>query len=237
MFAKLDFHRYRNLLKHLLVFPAIGLLVVLCYRFWPAVSPLGPPVIISRAEWGAEPPDPQLQNPMSREVFNTVVVHHSAMALYEGPREIQYAHMHERGFLDIGYHFVLDGRGRIYEGRDLAVHGAHVREHNAGTLGIVLMGNYEELTPSAEQVDRLKWLVRELMQHHPLTHLAGHGDLLPGKTLCPGKHLEPLLPALAAELGLRFGAGGYLGPEPAPTAPITRVSNPAAAPAPGATPH
>ncbi|MBK7983505.1 MAG: N-acetylmuramoyl-L-alanine amidase [Candidatus Competibacteraceae bacterium] len=227
----------RCALKGLLVLAAIGLTIFLYLRFWPWVAPLGPPAIISRAEWGAEPPDSQLQPPASREVFNTVVVHHSAMMPYEGPLEIQYAHMRERGFMDIGYHFVLDGRGRIYEGRNLAVHGAHVREHNAGTLGIVLMGNYEELTPSAEQLDRLKWLVRRLMQDHPLTHLAGHSDFLPGKTLCPGKNVEPLLPALAAELGLRFGSGGYVGPEPASAAPTRPVSSAVAAPAPVTDPH
>lgn len=182
-------------------------------------SRLEPLAIVSRSQWGADNPDPRLRLDQESEVFNTVVVHHSAMAPDAGPREIQYAHMRERGFLDIGYHFVIDRRGRIYEGRNLVAHGAHVRDHNAGTLGIALLGNYEELQPSPEQTARLKALIRVLMERYPLTHLAGHGDFLPGKTLCPGKNLAPLLPGLAAELGLRFGAGGYIGPEPAPDAP------------------
>mgnify|MGYP000875864896 CR=1 FL=1 len=216
-------HRFsrRGLLKWIAGAAAIGTLPFLYYRYRLQVFPLGPPAVIPRSEWGAEEPDPALQNEGGHEVFNTVVVHHSAMLLSEGPRAIQYVHMHRRDFLDIGYHFVIDGQGRIYEGRSLAVHGAHVKGHNAGTLGIALMGNYEESEPIPEQLARLKWLIRDLMTKHPLTHLAGHSDFLPGKTLCPGKNLEPLLPALASELGLKFGTDGYIGPEPAPAALVT----------------
>lgn len=217
------FHRFsrRGLLKWIAGSAAIGALPFLYRRFRPSASSLGPPAIIARSEWGAEEPDPSLQNERGPETFNTVVVHHSAMALSDGPRDIQSMHMHRRGFLDIGYHFVIDGRGRIYEGRNLAVHGAHVSGHNAGTLGIALMGNYEEIEPAPEQLARLKWLVGNLMAKHPITHLAGHRDFLPGKTLCPGKNLEPLLPALAGELGLKFGAGGYVGPEPTAADPAS----------------
>ena len=220
------FHRLsrRGLLKWIAGLTAIGALPFLYDRFRPTVSDLGPPAIIPRAEWGAEQPDPNLQNESGPETFNTVVVHHSAMSLSEGPREIQYVHMHRRGFLDIGYHFVIDGRGRIYAGRSLAVHGAHVSGHNAGTLGIALMGNYEENEPMPAQLARLKWLIQALMQKHPLTHLAGHSDFLPGKTLCPGKNLEPLLPDLASELGLKFGTGGYVSPESASAAPAITSS-------------
>ena len=203
----------RGLFKWIAGFAAIGLVFFSYDQFWPAPD-LGPPKIISRAEWGAEQADPRLEPDQDPEVFNTVVVHHSAMLLSEGPRDIQSVHMHQRGFLDIGYHFVIDGEGRIYEGRSLATHGAHVAGHNAGTLGIALMGNYEIIEPATEQRVRLKWLIQALMRKYPLTHLAGHGAFAPGKTLCPGKNLEALLPTLAKELGLKFGVGGYVGPGP-----------------------
>ena len=221
---RVDRFSRRGLLKWIAGSAAIGALSFLYYRYRLPTRHLGPPTIIPRSEWGAEQPDPNLQNEDGPEVFNTVVVHHSAMPLSESPRDIQYMHMHRRGFLDIGYHFVIDGRGRIYEGRSLAVHGAHVKGYNAGTLGIALMGNYEENPPIPEQLARLKGLIRDLMAKYPLTHLAGHSDFLPGKTLCPGRNLESLLPALAGELGLKFGAGGYLGPEPASAIPATTSS-------------
>lgn len=190
------------------------LLLFLYDQLQPTAQDVGPPTIVSRIEWGAEPPDPSLDKEAGPEIFNTVVVHHSAMLPTEGPRDIQYVHMHRRSFLDIGYHFVIDREGRIYEGRSLTRHGAHVSGHNAGTLGIVLTGNYEILEPMPIQRMRLKGLIQTLQRQYPITHLAGHGDFAPGKTLCPGKNLEPLLPALASELGLQFGAGGYVGPEP-----------------------
>jgi hypothetical protein len=151
------------------------------------------------------------------------------MPIDEGPREIQQVHMQGRNFQDIGYHFLIGREGRVYEGRSLAVHGAHVKEHNAGTLGIALLGNYEELEPTAEQIQRLRWLISTLMANHPLTHLAGHRDFLPGKTVCPGKNLAALLPKLAAELGLRFGTDGYVGPEPTPgilPPPVSSAADP-----------
>lgn len=225
MLLKLQIKSRRTSLS-LLVVLAIGGLWTLDYFFFrPRPTPLGPPTIITRTEWGAVAPDLRLQNPKDREVFKTVVIHHSAMPPDEGPREIQQVHMQGRNFLDVGYHFLIDREGRIYEGRSLAVHGAHVREHNAGTLGIVLLGNYEEIEPTIDQLQRLRWLIGALMANHPLTHLAGHSDFLPGKTLCPGKNLAPLLPKLAAELGLQFGAGGYVGPEPTPDSPPLPVNS------------
>lgn len=211
---------------NLIGFAAVSLLLLLYYQFQPAATDLGPPAIISRAEWGAELPNSSLNNEVGPEIFNTVVVHHSAMLPTEGPRDIQYVHIHQRGFLDIGYHFVIDREGRIYEGRTLARHGAHVSGHNAGTLGIVLTGNYEVLKPAPMQMARLQWLIQTLQRQYPITHLAGHRDFAPGKTLCPGQNLEPLLPALASKLGLRFGDGGYVGPEP-----VSATANAAPTPA------
>ncbi len=63
------------------------------------------------------------------QVLTTVVVHHSALPLRDGPREIQRVHMTINGFADIAYHFVIDDGGRLFEGRSLHVRGAH----NAGT--------------------------------------------------------------------------------------------------------
>jgi hypothetical protein len=199
----------------------IGILILLYTLFGPSTKQLETLTIISRAEWGAEQADPNLQSQQDPEVFNTVVIHHSAMPPFEGPREIQYVHMHQRAFLDIGYHFVIDQKGRVYEGRSLSTHGAHVKNHNAGTLGIALMGNYELLEPLPEQLEQLKRLIQSLMLKYPLTHLAGHQDFLPGHTLCPGKNLEPLLPVLASQLDMKFGTQGYVGPEPAATTPNT----------------
>jgi hypothetical protein len=188
--------------------------------------------IVPRAEWGAAPPDvagsdegpyDAATNPGGwyvypeppTEALNTLVVHHSALPLSDGPVEIQRKHL-RRGFADIGYHFVIDAAGLIYAGRDVAARGAHTGGHNTGTLGVVLLGNFEERIPTEAQVDRLHALGHALREAYTLTHLAGHRDFQPGVTVCPGRHLETRLPALAEALKLSFGTAGYVGTPAAP---------------------
>lgn len=189
------------------------------------------PEIISREAWGAAAPDHTARaergmfdartnrggwlvyaEPL-RDALNTLVVHHSALPLSDGPREIQRLHMQTRGYADIGYHFVIDALGQIYAGRDLGVRGAHVGGANTGTVGAALLGNFEREAPAEAQLEALRRLGAYLAEAYALTHLAGHQDFQPGVTLCPGHELAPLLPGLAGELGLEFGTGGYVKPE------------------------
>ncbi|MBN1316650.1 MAG: N-acetylmuramoyl-L-alanine amidase [Anaerolineales bacterium] len=185
--------------------------------------------IISRAEWGAleinletsvegnyDPvTNPEgmyvYQEPLD-QVLNTIVAHHSALPVSDGPLEIQHLHMERKGYADIGYHYVIDEKGGIYEGRSLMVRGAHTGGHNTGTVGIVLMGNFQEIEPTQAQIISLKELARRLVSDYKITHLAGHRDFQPGVTVCPGDNLERLLPDIAAVLGLKFGTDGYVGP-------------------------
>jgi hypothetical protein len=146
------------------------------------------------------------------QVLTTIIVHHSALPPSDGPLEIQSMHMRRRGFADIAYHFVIDDAGQIYEGRALEVRGAHTGGHNTGTLGIVLLGNFEETFPTEAQLAALRTLVGCLSEEFAITHLAGHKDFQPGATVCPGRNLAPLLPGLAADLHLEYGTGGYRGP-------------------------
>ena len=186
--------------------------------------------IISRAAWGAVAPDlnapgehglyDRRTNPDGWRVYdqpltgllNTVVIHHSALPLSDGPREIQAKHMHDKGYADIGYHFVIDAAGQIYEGRSLLVRGAHTGGHNTGTVGVCLLGNFEDGAPPAAQAASAQSLARALKDQYALTHLAGHRDFQPDETVCPGKYLEPQLPGWAQAVDLQFGTGGYVAP-------------------------
>jgi len=146
------------------------------------------------------------------QVLTTVVVHHSALPLRDGPREIQRVHRATLGFADIAYHFVIDGDGRLFEGRPLNVRGAHTRGHNTGTVGVVLLGNFERADPAPEQIASLTTLLLSLRDTYGITHLAGHRDFLPAETVCPGRALEARLPNLARAAGLRLGTDGYRAP-------------------------
>jgi len=184
--------------------------------------------VVPRADWGAAEPDLDSEegayDPVTNpggwlvydqplpQVLTTLIVHHSALPLSDGPREIQQLHLERKGFADIAYHFVIDDAGRIYEGRDLGVRGAHTGGHNTGTVGIVLLGNFQDAEPTPEQLDALRVLGACLIDVYDITHLAGHRDFQPGVTVCPGDNLYVLLPGLAAELGVAFGTAGYAGP-------------------------
>jgi len=190
------------------------------------------PSIVSRAEWEAHPLnlkapeefgvfDPQT-NPAGvltysgdlRAVLNTIVVHHSAYYSND-PKEIQELHMDKRGFADIAYHFLISADGTIYEGREIKIRGAHVQGYNTGSVGVVLFGNFNEAEPSKAQLASLRALVDYLRHTYEIGYLAGHRDYpnqSPDGTECPGETLYPLLPAMAREMGMRFGIDGYLTP-------------------------
>jgi len=195
-------------------------------------TPPPPPPIVSRAEWGARPLDLQApeefgafdpqDNPAGvlaypgdlREALNTIVVHHSAYP-GAGPLEIQSLHMERRGFADVAYHFMIAADGTIYEGRDLHIRGAHVQGFNTGSVGVVLLGNFNEEEPGDAQLNSLRALVDYLRYAYDIRYLAGHRDYpgqSPDGTECPGEHLYPLLPSLARDLGMRYGIEGYVAP-------------------------
>jgi hypothetical protein len=178
--------------------------------------------LIPRAEWGAQearvyaggmgengpysaanPNGWRVYDRPLAEVLDTIIIHHSALPLSDGPVEIQRLHQEEKGFADVGYQYIIDHTGRLYEGRPLNVRGAHTYASNHGSVGICLTGNFEEIQPSPAQLATLRQLLAELTALFPnIRRLAGHKDFNPGRTLCPGENFYPLLPELAREFGL-----------------------------------
>ncbi|MEE8286064.1 MAG: N-acetylmuramoyl-L-alanine amidase [Gammaproteobacteria bacterium] len=166
-----------------------------------------PPRIITRSEWGARP-----YRGTCRRLRNidALVIHHAAAhyarTLEDGKaqvRSIQRFHQHGRRWSDVGYHFLVDGGGHIYQGRryeeakplealpKLAL-GAHVRRQNSGKIGICVLGCYH---PPADNCDdplserSLQAVMRLsafLCQAYdvPPARIYGHRDFL--RTACPG---------------------------------------------------
>ncbi|TPW20652.1 MAG: N-acetylmuramoyl-L-alanine amidase [Elusimicrobia bacterium] len=102
----------------------------------------------------------------------------------------------ERGWADIGYHFLIDGEGRVAEGRPANVLGAHAAEANQGNLGISLMGNFNVQQPTDPQMDSLERLAAYLALRYDIPvmksgYLEGHNHH--GETSCPGTHLNARL--------------------------------------------
>jgi N-acetylmuramoyl-L-alanine amidase len=102
----------------------------------------------------------------------------------------------ERGWADIGYHFLIDGEGRVAEGRPANVLGAHAAEANSGNLGISLMGNFNAQHPSDPQMDSLERLAAYLALRYDIPvmksgYLEGHNHH--SETSCPGTNLKARL--------------------------------------------
>ena len=80
-----------------------------------------------------------------------IIVHHTVTSNSDPDpaatvRSIYYYHAVSLGWGDIGYNFLIDRQGRIYEGRygGNAVVGGHALTWNYGSVGIAALGNYEE---------------------------------------------------------------------------------------------
>lgn len=160
------------------------------------------PPIQQRAAWDASPPGTNLDR-MTR--IWRMTVHHTADAgevsasqsVADHIHRIQHFHMTSRGWADIGYHFLIDMRGRIWEGRSLLHQGAHAGngELNAGNIGVALLGDFQSHRPSTEQEAALMKLLDYLAGRYQIAsnHLYTHQELKPGSTQCPGPSIQRLV--------------------------------------------
>jgi hypothetical protein len=201
------------------------------------ISIAGSPLILSRTSWGA---DERIRRgrPNYADSVRFAVVHHTAGSnAYTRAqsasivRGIQRYHVLANGWDDIGYNFLVDKYGQIFEGRyggiERNVVGAHAQGFNSGSTGVALIGSYEStaISPAAQSAltSLLAWRL-DVAHVDPLSTfswrstgnprypagrmitlrtISGHRDT--GYTTCPGSRLYGELPALTrsvAETGL-----------------------------------
>jgi len=145
----------------------------------------------------------------SKEV-KLLVVHHTALKVTGDPRPgperiraLYKYHADSRGWGDVGYNYLIDEEGKIYEGREggRAVVSGHAYCNNVGTIGIALLGNFELEAPTAKQTTALQTLLLRLADEYSLdlarstqfhgktftSPIVRHKDLL--STSCPGYYL------------------------------------------------
>jgi hypothetical protein len=161
--------------------------------------------VVPRGDWdpGYQPP-PSVSRYDRLDELTHVVIHHSDFEPPEGPSGILDYHLEVSGFADIGYHFVIAEDGTVYEGRPLALLGAHagqskeanravVKARNAGkdprvgrrldpdwgSVGIVLDGYFGERPPRRAQRDALIKLVAQLRRKLdiPVDHVLTHREV------------------------------------------------------------
>lgn len=102
--------------------------------------------------------------------------------------EIRSWHKNERGWSDIGYHYVIDLDGTIEAGRDVETAGAHCTGHNAKSIGICYVGGCDAQmqpkdTRTEEQKVSLLLLLKYLRQRYPKAKIYGHRDF--AQKACP----------------------------------------------------
>ena len=233
----------------------------------------GVPVIHSRGAWGADE-SVRTAAPSYATGIHAVTVHHTATAndysAADVPRLLRgfYAyHVKSNGWSDLGYNFLVDKYGRIWEGRAggtrRAVIGSHAGGFNTGTVGISMIGTFENVAPSAaarESVARLAAWRLSAAGKDPastvrvysagstrfaqgslvtLPRIFGHRDV--SLTSCPGTRGMSALPGIRSRAAA-LGAGMPPATDPpvpdeavvpVPTAPVPTAPVPTA-PAPTA---
>lgn len=143
-----------------------------------------------------------------------IIIHHTATSgdlsdPAASMRAIYYYHTVRRGWGDIGYNYLIDPRGNIYEGRagGERVVAGHTRGYNTGSIGIAVLGNYEENAVPFEVLDALGRLIGNKAEQYDIqvdgfgqfrgkviANVMGHRDA--AATVCPGQKLYDALPVL-----------------------------------------
>jgi hypothetical protein len=177
------------------------------------------PAYVPRTTWGASL---GLGNTANRSVTNVthLIVHHSA-GNYTPTTDFaavvrSYWSYHTGpvlGWADIGYNWLVDRNGVIYQGRafnfdgNRDVVGAHFSGQNGRTMGICLIGNFNSVQPTAVAVNQLRTMLawkanergidvraREMHTVRNLFTISGHRD--GGATDCPGHQFYTRLPEM-----------------------------------------
>jgi hypothetical protein len=181
------------------------------------------PRIISRVQWGANE-NLRYENgvevwPRQYQKPRVLIVHHSETTnTYNGDpavdvRSIYYFHAITRGWGDIGYNFLIDWKGNIYEGRygGNNVIGGHASEYNPGSVGVCLIGSFKTVKPTDAQLRALYSLLawkagtnsinptaRVWHYNKTVNTICGHRDVM--STTCPGQVAWDLLPTVRNEV-------------------------------------
>jgi hypothetical protein len=176
-----------------------------------AVMPLAGLALQRRASWNPMPLIAGRLDPMER-IFR-LTVHHSGeyfrdtspSACAAHIQKIQHEHIADRNWGDIGYHFVIDPAGRVWEGRDLRWQGAHARgDNNRGNIGICVLGNFvrgkDGQRPTEPQLAALRQLISELTNRYAIkpAQIYSHRDFV--QTECPGPYLAEVVAEIAHSL-------------------------------------
>jgi hypothetical protein len=188
----------------------------------PKAPGLGlPEGVMPRSAWTrAGVANPRDINPMNG--VQRITVHHDGMPpvdlrgqgdVASRLEQIRRAHIGRRDqpFADIGYHYIIDPQGRVWEGRSTRYQGAHVKDNNENNLGIMVLGHFNHQRPTPQALAALDRFVATQMARHdvPLGRVKTHQEIK--ATECPGYHLQRYMQQTRGRggaLALAAGRGG-----------------------------
>jgi hypothetical protein len=205
-----------------------------------SAAPAQPPIILRHA-WGADEAI-RRHAPRFSPLVTTAFVHHTATPNgYSAAdsaaivRSIYLYHVRGNGWDDIGYNFLVDRFGRVFEGRYGGivqnVIGAHTGGFNRNSFGVAMIGDFNSVPPPTVAIRSLERLLawrldvahadpagRPLLtslgneryaagRNVRFNAISGHRDA--GLTDCPGSRLYALLPAIRRAVGTIGGLKIY----------------------------
>ncbi len=179
--------------------------------------PCPQPDFEDRLDWCPTGNCPEDTTPAATTVTH-LIVHHSAGTNASSDwagvvRSIWDYHVNVNGWDDIGYNWLVDPNGVLYEGRGDDVRGAHFCGTNTGTMGVCVLGDFTNTTPTDDAKSILKnllaWKTCDIdvdplgSSFHTassltLNHISGHQDGC--STECPGDLFYPELGEIRTEV-------------------------------------
>lgn len=174
--------------------------------------------VVRRARWKARATRPNVSKMGN---IRAITIHHtgeptspalsSDTMVVAYMQKLQRYHQSVKRWADIGYHYLIDSRGIIWEGRAIRHQGAHAGNPalNKGNVGIALIGNFDRDKPTRVQVDAMQNLVTELCKAHevPSSRVFTHQECKEaaglGMTDCPGQNLEGWVKRMVNSLAAR----------------------------------
>ena len=177
-------------------------------KAWQSSHGLDPDGIVGSLTWATLFPKAEKTKLVkSARKITEIIVHCTATP--EGRNftvaDIRAGHL-ARGFVDIGYHYVIYLDGSVHEGRNIHQTGAHCTGHNQNSVGISYVGGVEadgrtpKDTRTREQKAALVTLLADLCKLYklPVTRIFGHYQF--ANKACPSFRIEPLRDEVAKKL-------------------------------------
>ncbi|MFJ2189196.1 N-acetylmuramoyl-L-alanine amidase [Kitasatospora sp. NPDC087861] len=143
--------------------------------------------IYTRSQWGARPAKDI--TPVDISARTGFTVHYSDGPTTQSVRQIQNYHMDSNGWSDIGYNFLVDTSGRVFEGRGWYLQGAHAYGANTTHIGVCFIGESGDATDIALSAIRSMYEKACDMTGRTLDKTY-HGQLPGNSTDCPGAQLR-----------------------------------------------